>query len=288
MVADRSRRAFRHGSTVRSFHRDEQPRVTVVVPAINEADNLRHVLPRIPGWVDEVVLVDGGSTDGTVDVARELLPDVVVVEQEGSGKGSALRQGFAAAAGEIIVMIDADGSTRPEEIGLFVRALRDGADFVKGSRFLQGAGSADMSTVRRVGNATFTRLVRVMFGSRYSDLCYGYNAFWAKYLPLLALDGDGFEIETMMNVRALRAGLRVVEVQSFEDERIHGTTNLNAITDGWRVLNTIVRERLVADRQYVRRATDLVRATPHLPRVVARPQGERVDETAEHMPRSVG
>lgn len=218
--------------------------VSVVIPALNEAENLAHVLPRIPEGVHEVLLVDGHSTDDTVERACELLPSIRVVQQRGRGKGAALRTGFAAATGDIIVMLDADGSTDPSEIPVFVGALLAGADFVKGSRFLQGGGTSDMPAYRQWGNGGLTTLVRLLFGGTFSDLCYGYNAFWRDILPALALDGDGFEIETMMNVRALKAGLRIAEVPSFEHARVHGVGRLRAIPDGWRVLKTIVRERL--------------------------------------------
>jgi len=219
-----------------------QFRVSVVIPALNEADNLKHVLPQIPRWVDEIILVDGHSTDGTPEVAKEVCPGIRVVTQERKGKGEALRVGFAAATGDIIVMLDADGSTDPTEIPMFIGPLLAGADFVKGSRFLQGGGTADMSILRRAGNWFFTKVVQTFHGGRYSDLCYGYNAFWARVLPALQLDGDGFEIETVMNVRALKAGLRVVEVPSFERLRIHGESHLRTFPDGWRVLKAIGRE----------------------------------------------
>jgi len=222
--------------------------VSVVIPALNEAENLPYVLPLIPSWVDEVLLVDGHSTDGTVEVALELLPNIRIVYQEGRGKGAALRSGFAAATGDIIVMLDADGSTDPAEIPLFCAALLRGADFVKGSRFLQGAGTADMELHRMLGNLIFVVSVRLLFGGNFSDLCYGYNAFWRGVLSSLDLDGDGFEIETMMNVRALRAGLKVAEVPSFEHRRRHGVSRLRAIPDGWRVLTTIFKERLANRR----------------------------------------
>ncbi len=231
------------------------PTISVIVPAMNEAANLPHVLPRIPTDVLEVILVDGNSTDDTVAVARTVLPSVRVVKQHGRGKGAALRTGFAAARGDIIVMLDADGSTAPEEIPAFVRALTDGADFVKGSRFLPGGGTADMQLYRKLGNATFVGMVRLLFGGGYTDLCYGYNAFWRQVVPRLALDGDGFEIETMMNVRALKIGLRVAEVPSFESQRIHGESNLHTIPDGMRVLRTIIRERFSGP----------VRAVPPMP-----------------------
>lgn len=233
-----------HSIDVPQFPRlsKQQPTVSVIIPALNEAENLPHVLPYLPAWVDEVLLVDGDSTDGTPEVARRLWPDVRIIRQMRPGKGAALRTGFAAATGDIIIMMDADCSTDPGEIPLFCAALLSGADFVKGSRFLQGAGTADMEYHRMLGNWAFILFARLLFGGHFSDLCYGYIAFWRRILPQLELDGDGFEIETMMNLRALRAGLKVAEVPSFEKARKHGSSRLRAIPDGLRVLKTILRE----------------------------------------------
>ena len=221
-----------------------EPRVSVVIPTLNEAENLPFVVPRIPVSVDEVVLVDGGSSDGTVERARALRPDVRVVEQDGIGKGAALRSGFKGCTGDIIVMLDADGSNDPAEIPLYVGALLSGADFAKGTRFVQGGGTSDMPFPRRLGNQAFVALVRLFFGGHYSDLCYGYNAFWADVPDRLALESNGFEIETAMNIRALRAHLHVVEVPSFEHRRLYGEGHLKVVSDGWRVLKTIFAERL--------------------------------------------
>lgn len=223
--------------------------VTVVVPAMNEEQNLPHVLPRIPGWVSEVILVDGNSKDDTVAVARSLMPNIRVIGQDRPGKGAALRAGFQAARSDIIVMIDADGSTDPAEIPVYVGALLSGADFVKGSRFLQGGGTRDMEWYRKLGNWGFVQLVKWRFGGNFSDLCYGYAAFWRDVLPLLELDEiDGFEVETSMNIQALRSDLRVAEVASIEHARIHGTSNLRTFPDGWRVLKTIARESVTSPR----------------------------------------
>lgn len=223
-----------------------KPLVTIsaIIPTLNEAANLPHVLSRIPACVTEVIVVDGHSTDSTIDVARAVMPEVRIVLQNGRGKGNALACGFAAARGDIIVMLDADGSTDPAEIPDFVAPLLAGADFVKGTRFAFGGGSADITPLRRAGNSVLSGLVNVLFGSGYTDLCYGYNAFRRECLDELHVDCDGFEVETLMAVRVARSGFAVEEVASFEFERRHGESNLNTVRDGTRVLRTIVRERL--------------------------------------------
>ncbi len=219
-------------------------RVSVVIPTLNEADNLPHVFERMPVEVAEVILVDGNSTDGTVEVAKQLWPHLIVVEQTGKGKGNALACGFWAATGDIIVMLDADGSTDPAEIPRFVATLLAGADFAKGSRFIAGGGSEDITRIRRIGNWGLAKVVNAIWGGQYSDLCYGYNAFWRRCLPFVTPDCEGFEVETLMNIRAARARLRIHEVPSFEYDRRHGTSNLRARRDGMRVLRTIFAERV--------------------------------------------
>ena len=217
--------------------------VSLIIPTLNEAENLSHVLPTLPDVVDELVIVDGGSTDGTIDVVRRLRPDATIVHDPRPGKGVALRVGFETARGDIIVMMDADGSMDPNDIATFVSALMAGADVVKGSRFVQGGGSSDLTMLRSFGNFMLTQAVRLTFGGRYSDLCYGYMAFWRHVLPAFEGGAEGFEVETFLNVRALAAGLRVVEVASFESPRLHGESHLRTFRDGSRVLWTIARER---------------------------------------------
>jgi glycosyltransferase involved in cell wall biosynthesis len=233
------------------------PKVSVIIPALNEARNLPHVFAKLPDGLHEVIVVDGNSVDDTVAVARELRPDVRIITQNRCGKGNALACGFAAATGDIIAMVDADGSADPAEIPLFVRALLDGADFAKGTRFADGGGSSDITRLRRLGNRMLSGLVNLLCRTHYSDLCYGYNAFWRRHVPVFGLKpesdvpagsgtrlwGDGFEVETLINVRIAQAGLEVTEVASYEHSRIHGVSNLNAARDGWRVLRTILAER---------------------------------------------
>jgi glycosyltransferase involved in cell wall biosynthesis len=233
--------SYRGASTAHPSRR--RPTVSIVVPTLNEARNLPYALERVPDDVLEIIVVDGRSSDDTTRVAQTLRQDVRIVRQDRAGKGNALLHGFNAARGDIIVMFDADGSADGAEIPRFVRALVDGADFAKGSRFAPGGGSADITYVRRAGNLFLNTLVNGLFGTQYRDLCYGYNAFWRTCLPYLMVDCDGFEVETLLNIRAHKAGLRVVEVPSFEAPRVHGTSNLRAVRDGLRVLRTVGRER---------------------------------------------
>jgi glycosyltransferase involved in cell wall biosynthesis len=234
-----------------------EPTVSVVIPAKNEAGNLPQVFASLPIGRYELILVDGNSTDDTVGVTRRLRPDIAVIGQTRKGKGNALACGFAIATGDFIVMLDADGSTDPGEIPRFVEALKEGADFAKGSRFLSGAGSSDISRVRQYGNYWLNKIVNLVYGTRYTDLCYGYNAFRRQCLNVIGLEagevegadsdtmlwGDGFEVETLINVRIAKAGLRVAEVPSFERSRHFGSSNLNAFSDGIRVMRTIHAER---------------------------------------------
>ncbi|MBW0101087.1 glycosyltransferase family 2 protein [Pseudonocardia sp. KRD291] len=234
------------------------PAVSVVVPTRNEAKNLEIVLPAIAAVrpaVHEIILVDGHSTDGSLEVARRVLPSVRTVTQTRGGKGNAMACGFAEVTGDVVVMFDADGSADPAEIPAFVAALLEGADFAKGSRFALGGGSDDITLLRKGGNFGLNRVANALFGTSYTDLCYGYNAFWADVLPLLELPpvdapapsegmlwGDGFEIETVLNCRIAAASLTITEVPSVERRRMFGGTNLRTFADGTRVLRTLFAE----------------------------------------------
>lgn len=218
--------------------------VSCVIPTLNEERNIAWVMHRIPQCVDEVLLVDGLSTDRTVEIARAIRPDLVVVREPGRGKGAALCTGFARATGDYIVIIDADGSMDPAEIDYYVRVLDQGYHFAKGSRFLRGGGSVDLTRVRTWGNWALKSVVNVMWRVSFTDLCYGFLAFHRDRLTLLAPTAPGFEIEAELIARALNARLRIAEVPSVELNRHYGESNLHAWRDGRRILRTVVGERL--------------------------------------------
>jgi glycosyltransferase involved in cell wall biosynthesis len=263
-------------------NRPTDPRISVVIPAKNEAKNLPWVLERIPDETYELILVDGDSTDDTVAVATAIRRDMKVVGQFAPGKGAALAAGLLSATGDIVVMIDADCSMDPREIPTFVDALVAGADMVKGSRYLDGAGSEDLTPLRNAGNWCLSVSANLLHRTKWSELCYGFAAMWTDVLdPLDILQvalppmydpqvadvthrrsgrrprsyGHGFEIEALLFCRASRTGLQVVEVPSHERERMHGVSNLLTFRDGVRVLSAVLRER---SRPASRRAPSVV------------------------------
>jgi glycosyltransferase involved in cell wall biosynthesis len=217
------------------------PTVSLVIPVRNEARNIGWVLEQITDEATEIILVDGDSTDVTIITARRSRPDIRVVPQQGPGKGSALRTGFLAATGDIIIMMDADGSMSPSEIPHYVHFLANGYDFVKGSRFISGGSSLDITWFRQLGNRFLLGVFNSLYHGHLTDLCYGFCAFDRRYLDHLHLSATGFEIEAEMTVRAMQAGLRIAEVPSVELPRRSGASNLHAIRDGIRVLRTVLR-----------------------------------------------
>jgi len=233
---------FQLSKQIEKIKKKAQTKITVLLCTLNEEKNLPHVLLRIPDYIDEVLIVDGHSKDNTVQLAQKLHPRVRVLYQSGRGKGDALRYGIKNARGDIIVMLDADGSMDPDEIPRFLEPLLKGCDFVKGSRFMPGGGTADMSTHRKFGNWVFTTLTNVFHGCKYTDLCYGYNAFWKRVFDKVMFEGNGFEVETEINIKIKKAGLKIAEVPSYEAPRLNGDGKLHSFKDGWRILKTIFKE----------------------------------------------
>lgn len=220
-------------------------RVSLMIPALNESKNIGILLNSLAEHAPEIheIIVVDGSVDETAEIARGL--GASVMTQEGNGKGDALRQAFASAyGGDIVVSIDADGSNRIEEIPQLVEAVVNGADLAKGSRFMSGGGSTDLSLIRRIGNGLFVRLVNLIWSAHYTDLCYGFVAFRKGALMSLAplLESKHFEIETEICIKARKLGLKVVEVPSVELRRRYGSSKLRGVQDSLRIFRTVLHE----------------------------------------------
>jgi glycosyltransferase involved in cell wall biosynthesis len=223
--------------------KEVKDKVSVIICALNEEENLRWVLSRVPAGMHEVLLVDGYSSDKTIELAKKTYPGVKVICQEGKGKGAALRTGFRHAAGDIILTIDADCSMDPTNISHFTDALHDGNDFVKGSRFLRKNDSEDITPLRHFGNRLFAWLTCILYGFKATDVTYGYNAFWNEKYPSSDLRADHFGIETEMYIRAIKARVKIKEIAIHEFKRQHGSGKLRSFRDGWLILMTIIALR---------------------------------------------
>ena len=231
-------------------------KVSLIVPVKNEAPTIEWLLNQIPPDISEIIVVDGNSHDKTVELARGHQRVSRVIVQRSKGKGAALSAGFAIATGELVAIIDADGSMKPSELSKYIEKFPE-YDVVKGSRYLQSGGSTDLTFVRSLGNRLLTRLANLLFDQSWTDMAYGYAVFKRSVLDELALTdydklgsilghksyGQGFEIETLMFTRAARRKMKIIEVPSFEENRIAGSSNLRAMRDGFRVLIALFVER---------------------------------------------
>jgi len=216
--------------------------ITALVFTLNEADNLPYILPDIPDWVDEILLIDGHSTDNTVKIAKELCPRIRIEYQPGKGKGDAMKYGFKEAKGEILVTLDADGATDPKEMERFILPLLEGYDFAKGTR-LKVRSEWRGRWHRYLANKSFVVITNLLYGSNFSDLCAGYNAFWKRSIERLQFSENGYENEPLMYIRAIKAGLKITEVSFRDNGRFFGSTKEDSLRQGWLTIKTIFREK---------------------------------------------
>ena len=218
------------------------PAVSVIICALNEEQNLQHIIPKIPEWVDEILLVDGHSTDNTVTVAKQLGPRIRVLVQPGKGKGDAIKYGTLEATGEIIVTIDADGQTNPEDIHRFITPLLNGYDLSKGTRLAKGRPK-NMPRYRWFGNKLLATTINILYGTRYTDICSGYNAYWKNAFQRLKLINNGFEMEQEMMVMAKKVGLKVIEVEHHDAGRLACNSKVSGVKQGFIDLWIVIKER---------------------------------------------
>ncbi len=219
-------------------------RISIIIPALNEAASLPHVLPRIPRLpeITEVVLVNGASSDGTPDVAKQVLPDIEIVDQEGRGKGNAVRCGALVAAGEYFLVLDADGSHLPEEIPLYVERAKQGFDMVKGCRYVEGGGTDDETPARGILVRLVDFVANLLWGTDSRDMAYGMFLIDRQKFLDLRIQADHFDIEWEVLIKAIRKGLKIARVPAYEARRMHGKSHLTYRRDGWLIFKTVMRE----------------------------------------------
>lgn len=225
--------------------RDTKMKITLFIPTRNEIDGCKVMMPRIdPSWVDEIVCVDGNSTDGTAQYMRSL--GIKVIDQQSSNLQGAYWECFDATSSDAIILFAPDGNMRPEIIPAMVELMRVGYDLVSVSRYLNGSTSEDDNALTAFGNWMFTKMVTILFGGNCTDLLYGYRAFRKDLIRRLALTRTELPvIEVEMMIRAIKEKIPFVELPGVEHKRIGGISKLRPFWNGLIVLWGIVKELFV-------------------------------------------
>jgi glycosyltransferase involved in cell wall biosynthesis len=224
-------------NTLRSFKSDA-PTVSLVIPVPAEAGGLDPVLEQVPDDVDEIVLVHDDAADEALGELRGYRHNIRIVERAGQ---AALQEGLRLAAGDIIVVMAADGRMQPREIAHYLHFLANGYDFVKGSRFICGGGSLGLTSFRRIRERVLLAMFRHRYDTNITDLSYGFAAFHRRHLERLDHSATGIRMGVEMTVRAVQAGLRIAEVPSVELPRRTAGSKLDPIRDGFGVVKTMLR-----------------------------------------------
>lgn len=215
-------------------------KVSVIIPARNEENCIGRLIDEIErSLVDEVVVVDGSSNDNTIEEAGK--KGAIVVNQEGTGYGSAVQQGISKSTGDILILMDADGSHDPKYVPDLLSKVEEGYEYVMGSRYAKGARSDDDTLIRWFGNKLFTSLTNIIHGTNVTDSIYTYNAIPREAYNRIGATSEGFEYCTEILVKASKAGLKFAEIPVVERERFAGESKVNALWHGLIILKMILR-----------------------------------------------
>ncbi len=216
-------------------------KVSLIIPTKNEANSIEKTLAEVPGGIiDEIIIVDGNSTDGTPEIVKKL--GCKVIEGVGGGYGTAVRTGIKQSMGDVLIFMDADGSQNPKDIPRLLEKIKEGYDVGWGSRFLPDGGSADNTLIRSFGNWFFSLLTRLVQGLKVADILYTFSAFKREIFDKIKLESSGFELCIELPLRAHKAGFKFGEIACFERKRFADKTKVNDLFDGWKILLAILKK----------------------------------------------
>jgi len=216
-------------------------KTSLIIPTLNEIDGVRAVMPRIDrSWCSEVLVVDGGSSDGTIEWLRA--NDWRVIVQDKPGIGNAYRQAYAHTTGDVILTFSPDGNSIPEIVPDLVRAMEKGYDLVIVSRYLGKARSHDDDWLTSLGNVFFTKSINLLFGGHYTDALVIFRAYRREIIRRLDIDAPHMTYEAQISIRAAKYGLRIAEIAGDEPRRIGGERKMHPFRTGWTILKEMRRE----------------------------------------------
>lgn len=216
-------------------------RTTLLITALNEIEGMKRTLPRIQReWVDEIIVMDGGSTDGSFEYARSL--GMTTLRQKSKGLIAAYGEGLEAAKGEVIIPFSPDGNSVPERIPELVDKMKEGYDMVIASRYCDGAKSEDDDWVSAFGNWMFTQIINLLFGGRYTDTLVMFRAWKREIVEAFRINPSLAGFEPQLSIECLKKNLRVTEIPGDEPKRIGGKTKKRTIAAGWAILVLILKE----------------------------------------------
>ncbi len=218
--------------------------VTLIAATLNELEAARIVLPKIDRtYVDEIIVVDGGSTDGTVEFCKA--QGYTVYIQKERGYGSAMREAAALAKGELIIEFPPDGNSMPEKIPDVIRKLEEGYDLVIASRYAPGARSDDDDFLTAIGNWGFTFVTNILFMSSYTDVLVGFRGYRKSAYQQLDMTATGLDWSIQMPIQFRKKRLRVADIPAIEPARIGGVRKMRPFRTGWQILKTLIKERCI-------------------------------------------
>lgn len=217
-------------------------KVSVVAVCLNEAESILKILDNVPkNLVDEILVVDGYSKDNTFEIVKK--SGYNIIRQEGKGRGAAFKTGFKKVKGDLVVMLSTDGNERPGDIRKLIDKVNDGYDMVIATRFGLGR-SEDVTFIRNIGNYIFTFLCNVAGGLHITDSMNGFRIMRRDALKKMNIESDRFDIEGEITIKAGKLKLKVGEIPTVEDPRLHSDSRLRTFRDGYIILRRIFKEAL--------------------------------------------
>ena len=215
--------------------------ITIIILTLDEIDGVSTIMPQInKNWAEEIVFVDGGSTDGTVEKAKELGFDVI--HQKNKGEGNACRIGTDATQSDYIMFFSPDGNDLPEDIPKLIEKTKQGHDVVHISRFGKNSISNDANWFEYFGNKMFTFLVNSFFGGSYTDALNGFRIIKRDFWNELKTDAQYLNIEQQSCIRLAKRKIPIYEIESREPDRIGGERKMRPLTVGAQLSYQIIKE----------------------------------------------